>query len=232
MTSESRSATGTVVLVEASRAVYVEVPKVACSSIKIVLADWLGVDLEAVGGDPHRARFPQPGPRRAGPKLYPALFSFAFVRNPWDRLVSCYRDKVLGETPDFTTFHPGRGVAYCLARFDAFRPGMSFGEFVEAVTAIPDDEADEHFRSQHTFLTNHDGQIAVDFVGRFERLDKDFAVVRRRLGFAWTPLPRIQATRTRVDYVQYYDSDTRAAVARRYAKDMQLFGYPFDESGA
>lgn len=170
----------TAVLLEASRAVYIEVPKVACSSM-------------------------------------------------WDRLVSCYRDKVLGEAPDFTTFHPQRGVAYCMAHVAAFRAAMSFVEFVEAVTAIPDEEADEHFRSQYTFLSNRDGQIAIDFVGRFETLERDFAAVCRQFGLPSTKLPRVQAARTRVNYADYYDSDMRAAVARRYADDVRLFGYTFQK---
>jgi chondroitin 4-sulfotransferase 11 len=128
----------TAVLLEQYRAVYVEVPKVACSSIKIALAGLLGIDLAASGGDPHKAPLPTPASRPSGSALYPGLFSFAFVRNPWDRLVSCYRDKILGEAPDFTSFHPTRGVAYCLARFGAFRAGMTFEDFVAAVAAIPD----------------------------------------------------------------------------------------------
>ena len=143
---------------EAYSAVYVEVPKVACSSIKIALASILGIDLAAIGGNPHKVSFPEP-PVPPGSMLFPGLFSFAFVRNPWDRLVSCYRDKVLGEVRDFMALDPARGLAYCLARFDVFRPDMSFDAFVRAVATITDEEADDHFRSQHTFVTNTAGRL-------------------------------------------------------------------------
>ncbi len=217
----------TTVLLARQRAVYIEVPKVACSSIKLVLAGVLGIDLEPAGGNPHTIDFPPAPPASEGAALYPGLFSFAFVRNPWDRLVSCYRDKILGEAPDFTEFQPTRGVAYCLARFDVFRAGMTFDAFVDAVASIPDDEADGHFRSQHTFVTNAAGAIAVDFVGRFETLAGDFAAVVLRLGLPATALPRAQATRAPRPYADFYTARTRHAVAQRFRRDIELFGYRF-----
>lgn len=177
MTPDSEPRVVDAVALTAYRAVYVEVPKVACSSIKIALAGLLGVDLEAAGGNPHAAAFPEPPGPAGGSSAYPGLFSFAFVRNPWDRLVSCYRDKIQGEARDFTAFAPERGVAYCVARFESLQAGMSFERFVDAIAEIPDTEADAHFRSQHTFVTNRAGDIAIDFVGRFESLARDFDAV-------------------------------------------------------
>jgi chondroitin 4-sulfotransferase 11 len=216
----------TAVLLEAYAAVYVEVPKVACSSIKIALASLLGIDLAVARGNPHRVHFPEPR-SQPGPALYPRLFAFAFVRNPFDRLVSCYRDKIVGEAPDFTAFHPTRGVAHCLARFDAFRAGMSFDDFVRAVAAIPDEEADDHFRSQHTFVTNACGTIAIDFVGRFETLAHDFRRVGERVGLPSLTLPHVQGATTPKRYLEYYSEQTRNIVASRFDEDLKLFGYVF-----
>jgi hypothetical protein len=217
----------TAVLLEVQRAVYIEVPKVACSSIKIVLADLLGIDLGDAGGNPHVVRFPAPPSGPTPSALYPGLFSFAFVRNPWDRLVSCYRDKIMGEVSDFTSFDASRGVAHCLARFDVFRAGMSFDAFVDAVAAVPDDEADDHFRSQHTFVTNASGAIAIDYVGRFESLARDFRHVCERLDLPSVALPRVQAARSRGRYTDYYSSRARRIVADRFRQDVSLFGYEF-----
>lgn len=216
----------TTVWLEAYDAVYVEVPKVACSSIKIALASVLGIDLAAMGGNPHKVRFPEP-PVQPGSTLFPGLFTFAFVRNPWDRLVSCYRDKILGEVRDFTAFDPARGVAYCLAGFAAFRPGMSFDDFVRAVARIPDEQADDHFRSQHTFLTTASGEIAIDYVGRFETLGSDFQHVCNELRLPAQGLPFTQAATPR-RYAAYYTPDTRDVVAERFQHDVSLFGYDFE----
>lgn len=208
-------------------AVYVEVPKVACSSIKIVLAGLLGIDLAPVGGNPHEAAFPEPPHPVAGARAYPGLFSFAFVRNPWDRLVSCYRDKILRKASDFTEFHPTRGIAYCLARFDAFYADMPFERFVEVVSDVSDLEADGHFRSQHTFVSNGSGEIVLDFVGRFETLTADFDRVCTTLGIAAPVLPHVQATGPGARYEDYYTVKTRELVEDRFDADINLFGYKF-----
>ncbi len=114
-----------------------------------------------VDGSPHAFEFPSVRPDSGGAHLFAGLFAFSFVRNPWDRLVSCFRDKIQGRATDFTGIHPTRGIAYCLADFDAFTPSMTFERFVDVVAEIRDDEADDHFRSQHRFLVNDEGRIAV-----------------------------------------------------------------------
>lgn len=213
-------------LLERHAAVYIEIPKVACTSIKVALAGVVGVDLAESGGNPHEARWPTPPaePARSGPR-FPGLFAFAFVRDPWDRLVSCYRDKIRGEVDGYTFFTIRPGVANCLARFDAFVAGMSFDEFVRAVAAISDDDADPHFRSQHTFVTDDAGQLAVDFVGRYEHLAGDLRAVERRIGLAPLDLPRLQAARKPLPFAAFYTAETAQLVAERYARDAELFGY-------
>src|SRR5262245_19417577 len=102
------------VLLERYAAIYIEVPKVACTSLKVAFAQLLGIDLDNSGGDPHQASFPSTAySNYAYGPLFQDLFAFAFVRNPWDRLVSCYRDKIAGEVDGFTHFTSRPGVADC-----------------------------------------------------------------------------------------------------------------------
>jgi chondroitin 4-sulfotransferase 11 len=213
------------VLLEQYNAVYIDIAKVASSSIKDTLVSVLG--LEGAGGNPHDVNFPHPtSSDPVGDRIYPGLYAFAFVRNPWDRLVSCYRDKINGEVSDFTGFAES-GVAHCLARFDAFSVDMSFSEFVFAVASISDENADEHFRSQADFVTNSAGVIAVDFVGRYEELDNHFAQVVREIGLpSGTNLPRLQSAPDR-DPSSYYTAETRSLVEKRYARDIALLDYRF-----
>jgi len=213
------------ILLDGYGAVYIDIAKVASSSIKATLASVL--ELEGTGGNPHDVAFPRPtSSDPTGERIYPGLYAFAFVRNPWDRLVSCYRDKIGGEVTDFTGIAES-GVAHCLARFDVFKAGMSFREFVHAVASIPDEDADEHFRSQADYVTNSSGEVAIDFVGRYEKLDNDFAQVAHEIGLPpEIKLPRLQAAPKRV-YADYYTSETCALMEKRYARDIDLFEYRF-----
>ncbi len=104
---------------------------------------------------------------------------------------------------------------------------MSFEEFVDAIAGVGDGEADEHFRSQHTFVTNGSGGIGVDFLGRFETLGDDFRRVRERLGLPVPSLPHVQAVKTRRAYREYYTERTRDIVARRFRRGVELFGYAY-----
>jgi hypothetical protein len=104
---------------------------------------------------------------------------------------------------------------------------MSFPDFVAAVAAIPDSEADEHFRSQHTFLSDARGELDVDFVGRYERLADDFQVVQQKTGLPPIELPRLQAARSAAKYAGFYTAQTRDLVAQRFRRDIELFGYEF-----
>jgi chondroitin 4-sulfotransferase 11 len=216
---------------EQYNAIYIEIPKVACSSIKTEIARLLDISLETADGDPHQVEYPSPGqPQSSDGTFYPGVFTFGFVRNPWDRLVSCYRDKIRGEVDGYTCFTIRPGVADCLARFDAFVAGMPFDEFVIAVASIGDEDADSHFRSQYTFLTNVRGELAVDFVGRYENLSSDFQSVQQTVAMPAVELPRVQVARPANRYVEYYTAATRSLVGNRFHKDIELFGYEFDAS--
>lgn len=215
------------VYLKAFNAVYVEIPKVACTSLKAAIAQLLGIDIGAFNGDPHQVEFPSIECNANASTLFPGYFSFAFVRNPWDRIVSCYRDKIAGEVNGFTYSTIRPGIADCLARFEAFIPGMDFSDFVDAVASIPDSEADVHFRSQYAFIINKEEAIAVDYLGRYETLSKDLDVVRQRTGLPDLTLQRLQAARTQVPYSEYYTDRTRKIVAQRYARDIEMFEYRF-----
>ncbi len=138
---------------------------------------------------------------------FESLFKFAFVRNPWDLLVSSYHYMLAHPS------HHRRGLTRRLRSFEAY----------------VDYEIRRGKMSQASMLTNRDGKLLVDFVGRFESLRSDFAYACRRIGLE-AALPRANTTHHH-DYRNYYDDRLADAVGRFFAEDVERFGYDFAGGG-
>jgi hypothetical protein len=158
---------------------------------------------------------------------YEALYRFAFVRNPWDRLVSCYeliREQGGGSGALERSAEDGginRLWRYALARSGSFR------EFILRCDGVIDDvDGRKSFAfAQCDYVCDAEGRLIVDDVYRFEDLpaaaDHLFETLQIRAA-----LPRLNPSRHR-PYREYYDAETRAVVARRFARDIARFGYEF-----
>lgn len=147
-----------------------------------------------------------------GRRRFQSYFKFAFVRNPWDRLVSAYHYLRAG--------HPTSPIAVDLQKC------RDFQEFVTELLHDPRVASEQHIQPQHQFVTDSRGRLAVDFVGRFERLAEDFAYIADRVhpgaALGVTNPSRHEGYRT------YYSDVTRAIVGEFYHRDIALFGYKFD----
>ncbi len=135
-------------------------------------------------------------------------FSFSFVRNPWDRMVSVYH-----RTDPHLRAH-ARGLGVELA-------GLSFPEFLARTEGL----RHAHLRDQADYICDDSGRTVVDFVGRFETLAADFKTVCNRLQTE-AALPHVNVS-THEGYRSYYDEASRALVERRFLRDVDLFGYRF-----
>lgn len=140
------------------------------------------------------------------PEQYRSYFKFSFVRNPWARVHSWYKNVM--QDP---LHQEELGVP----------PECSFSEFVAQYL---DTWA---LRPQLYWLRDCRGNIPLDFIGRFERLQEDFARVSARLGLPDANLPHLIRSGG-PSYREVYDERSRAIVARRYAEEIALFGYRFE----
>jgi hypothetical protein len=233
------------------RFVYFAIPKVASSSILSSLLpffDYFDVNEMAIKGlAPESVLIDHKGQPIGGPytgahklfsrspfqinkelllagmnNVYHNYFKFTFVRNPWDRLLSCYMSKVVPER------FAGSFKTYSNV---AFRDDMSFQEFAEAVCRIPDGEANIHFCSQHVFVCSRGSakNVLADYVGRFENLEEDFEFVTERIGIN-AQLPHAadtSSTRGSRSYRDFYDEKLARMVGERYREDIEIFGYSF-----
>lgn len=200
-----------------ARLVYTAVPKVANTSVKAALLASFRTDEEYTENAVHKDFVPylSARPERIDER-YPDYLHFTFVRNPYDRLVSFWAQKI----------KPGTGVTPRLEEL-GFRPYRGFAETAELACAVPDGEADPHFRSQ-TFVLVHDGRFMPQFVGRLETASDDWAVLRRliaaRGGWPLQALP-VRTTSEHRPAAEYYDDRLAARVADRYERDFALLGY-------
>ncbi len=226
------------------KCIFIHIPKNAGQSIEHVFLNDLGLTWE------NRAPLllrpnnnPELGPPRlahlqAGDyvkykyvpqEMFDTYFKFAFVRNPYSRLVSFYRYLKYNQYVDFPTFVK-----------DYLRQRVL-------------DQDYWFVGPQYEYLYDpSSGNCLVDFVGKFENLQRDFDEACQRMGMAQREVPHVNdsklvesmpiaSVRKKVKdllasvtkkqipkfthFAEYYDDESRRIVAEIYAKDFELFGY-------
>jgi hypothetical protein len=226
------------------RCIFVHIPKTAGRSVEMFFINKLKLDRE---NENHRAQLliaDNDDPDRGTEKLshlsaaeyvkcghiseqeFNSFYKFSFVRNPWSRLVSEYR-------------------------YRNYLSHRSFKDFVFNKLPKPGwDDKYRHVMPQTEMLYNSNGRLLVDFVGKFEHLQQDFKQVCSKLGFADSNLPHINSSdkksrelRRKVrnlvyrngesnlrNYVDFYDTESRDAVADLYHDDIENFAYDFEDA--
>lgn len=194
------------------------VPKCANTSIKRAFMDLLG----KTGRAHVQGQFDMVSKWTAAYK-YPDFFKFAFVRNPYSRLVSCYNNKVQ------------RKIHAPMRRFGITKK-TTFEKFIETVFEYHDSIADQHFRSMsYDLVINDDVKTPVlvpDFVGTVETIERDWKYVVKRVyeasGKRLPDLPRANMDETNSrSWQDYYTPRLKELVQRRYAMDFEVFGYDY-----
>jgi len=79
---------------------------------------------------------------------------------------------------------------------------------------------------QLDWISDAEGRIVVDFVGRFENLQGDCQRVCDIIGIECT-LPHFNKTKRSRNYREYYSSRTKRIVRETYGRDIEAFGYEF-----
>lgn len=98
---------------------------------------------------------------RLGIRHWNKSFKFSIVRNPWDKVVSQYFHRI-------KTNQTGLGVNPI-----DFKKWVKF-TYGEQNPKYFDDP--KYFMPQINWLTNENGELLCDFIGRFENLENDFQI--------------------------------------------------------
>lgn len=152
--------------------------------------------------------------KKIGEKLWEKIFTFTFVRNPWDRMLSLY---------------------FAMKKWGEISGDMQFRDYILALR-------DDHKRSEKRifrlpvyyfgssdYILDASGEILVNFIGKFENRSDDLKIVAQRLGSKrFGTLEPIFVKPRPKSYTEYYDLETREIVGQIYRKDVELFDYQFD----
>lgn len=192
------------------KCIFIHIQKTGGSSIKQAIRG------RPEGPDRHRHRAGTALRQIYGERYWKKYFKFSFVRNPWDRLVSWWTMIDSQYRPKYE-----RGVklnnfmTYVITNADSFEAFLYCREMINDYTG------------RRSVGMNQSDYIPedVDFIGKFENLHLDFAIVAQRIGLN-ARLPHIKTTR-HAHYRDFYTDKTAALVADLYYKDIERFKYRF-----
>lgn len=141
--------------------------------------------------------------RAAFPKEWNSYFKFCFVRNPYEQAVSAwlYRQREIGEQYPFSLY-----LDLCAAG--------------EKHRYIP-----ERFSNWPIYTI--DDKIAVDFVGRHERLATDMAEIFKTIGLPFGELPEANRRSQQYNYRDHYTDRDRRLASRLFNREIEAFQYTF-----
>jgi len=146
-------------------------------------------------------------------------YKFSFVRNPYDRLVSCYVNKYIEDKKYLET----KGHLYMDSYlFGYIRRPKDFSDFIRKICKIPTWLEDQHFQKQYNLLYDKSGNCLADYVGKYENILEDFEILKEK--FDLDPLPHYNQT-SKGNWMDYYTLETAELVYKKYYKDFQTFGY-------
>lgn len=100
-----------------------------------------------------------------------SIFKFTYVRNPFERLVSCYVNRI--EEYDGNYYID---INYLMGILDTV---SSFQEFVERIVNIPERWADMHFKPLYSYIYDNEKKL-VNYVGKVEDLPYSYEKIRSK----------------------------------------------------
>ena len=187
--------------------IWIAVPRVASTTINLQLIK-LGASLLGYKHETYRASL-----MRSGSPTGHDYFSFAFVRNPWERVISMSRQS-----------GPIRARTPCSA---IEKERIRITNFVKNLDEYAKSDPGDVFTiSQTDYLRNLHGEIDMDYIGRFENLQEDFDHVCGLIGYEIQQLEHHNKSNEYL-YRELYTDEARDIIYQRYEDDIRNFGYEF-----
>lgn len=139
-------------------------------------------------------------------KQYKIYFKFTVVRNPWSRAFSWYKNVMRDEMHQ---------------RNNGITSDITFSSFLENFMGKG------MLRPQLYWLKEYSGNINFDHIGKFERLEETFDVIKKNLNVSDINFPH-EIKGNGDDYKSHYNQDLIDKVGKFYSKEIKFFGYSFN----
>ena len=188
--------------------VFIHVPKNAGTSITKQL------DLENAGHYHWSHELPRDGYR-----------SLSIVRNPWDRVVSCYEYARMEESFWHSAIGPSREGKHL--DYDLLK-NMSFENCVKLLAQNSKALRHQGWIPQWWWICDNDKNLKVDHVIKMESIDLDLNILFENLEIPNIELKKINPSPINGTYQSYYNEQTKQIVGQLYKDDIDLFDYKFD----
>ena len=196
---------------------FVDIPRTSSSSIRKDLGEKFGIPytktkiLGAIKAfKDHRTAIQMRN--LLGKDNWENLFTFTFVRNPWDRTFSMYHyRRKTGTIPASMHFND-----YVYELFKAHTSSSDYFHFPR------------HYLGAADFVLNESGEIIVDFIGKYENRREDLKRIEEEIGVDNIGSDIVRnLTPEGAKYHDHYTQETREIIEEIYQKDIQLFEYEF-----
>lgn len=140
------------------------------------------------------------------------FFSFSFVRNPYEKVLSSY--------------------FYYQTKLDREWFGEAYKKYPDFKTFVMSFEESRHCDWRHykttsfDFVTDLDGKVLVDYIGYFDNIEEEFKKVQLMNGVVdnFKQLPRLNVSKHDF-WKNYYDDDMAEIVYHYFKKDFDFFDF-------
>lgn len=194
--------------------IYLEMPKVANCSIKASMLQKKFEDDYSVQAESLKYTVHNLG------KKYDDYYKFTFVRNPLERVVSCYESKYHKDKQMFGKYK--KDLEFDGYLFGYIRKDKGFTNFLCRIALIPDAYKDHHFKPQYNIVYDKKGRKNVDYVGKYENLNQEYQQISEKYNLDQLG---VYNRTDRKSYMEYYNLFTTYLAYYIYRKDIKYFGY-------
>ena len=150
------------------------------------------------------------------------MFKFTFVRNPFNFLLSTFY---------YATIFKNHFMHNDIK-------GMDMDKFVPYYMKVVEEHKDPLVRpfgsnkvtTLFQYISDKDGKVLVDYVGKLENINPDMKIVHAKLGIKplSSPVPVVNKTKIKSGhYRKHYSPQARKLVEKHFEKDLNYFNYEF-----